>query len=171
MKKMKSLLIALTFFTAMTGFVQAQESKIAHIATQELLMAMPEYKTAQSDLEKLQTSYQAEMQEMGTELQKTMERYQREAATQTDEENIKRQGEVEATQNKILQYRQTASMDMQKKEGELLKPIYEKARAAIQKVARAKGFQYVLDSTTGTGLILADGYDLMADVKKDLGIL
>ena len=41
---------------------------------------------------------------------------------------------------------------------------------AIQKVARAKGFKYVLDSTTGTGLILADGYDLMADVKKDLGI-
>ena len=34
----------------------------------------------------------------------------------------------------------------------------------------AKGYKYVLDSTTGTGLILADGYDLMADVKKELGI-
>ena len=51
-----------------------------------------------------------------------------------------------------------------------MKPIYEKARTSIQKVARAQGFQYVLDSTTGTGVIIADGKNLMADVKKDLGI-
>ena len=43
----------------------------------------------------------------------------------------------------------------------------EKAQAAIQKIARAKGIQYVLDSTVGGGVILADGPDLMADVKKN----
>ena len=69
-----------------------------------------------------------------------------------------------------MEFRQNALRDLQKKEGELLKPVYEKARTAIQKVARAKGYQYVMDSTTGAGLILADGYDLMPDVKKDLGI-
>ena len=42
---------------------------------------------------------------------------------------------------------------------------------AIQKVARAKGYQYVLDSTPGAGgVIMADGYNLLADVKADLGI-
>jgi outer membrane protein len=50
-----------------------------------------------------------------------------------------------------------------------LKPITDKAKAAIQKVARAQGFEYVLDSTVGGGVILADGKDLMADVKKELG--
>ena len=40
----------------------------------------------------------------------------------------------------------------------------------MQKVARAKGYEYVLDSTTGTGIIMADGYDLMNDVKAELGI-
>jgi outer membrane protein len=45
----------------------------------------------------------------------------------------------------------------------------EKAQAAIQKVARAKGIQYVLDSTTGSGVLLADGTDLLVDVKKELG--
>ncbi|MEP2968991.1 MAG: OmpH family outer membrane protein, partial [Nonlabens ulvanivorans] len=34
----------------------------------------------------------------------------------------------------------------------------------------AKGFDYVLDSTTGTGVIMADGYDITPDVKKELGI-
>ena len=49
--------------------------------------------------------------------------------------------------------------------------IYEDkpSEAAIKKVAKAKGFQYVLDSTTGSGVLVADGTDLLADVKKELG--
>jgi outer membrane protein len=37
-------------------------------------------------------------------------------------------------------------------------------------VARAQGIQYVLDSATGNGVILADGTDLLAEVKIELGI-
>jgi outer membrane protein len=69
----------------------------------------------------------------------------------------------------IRQYQAQAQQDLQKKELELLKPITEDAKAAIIKVAKAQGFQYVLDSTQGQGVILADGKDLMADVKKELG--
>jgi outer membrane protein len=70
----------------------------------------------------------------------------------------------------ISAYRQQALQDLQKKEVDIYQPILEKARAAIQKVARAKGYQYVLDSATGNGVILADGFDLLMDVKKELGI-
>ena len=56
---------------------------------------------------------------------------------------------------------------MQKKEFDLLKPILEKADKAIETVARAQGYQYVLDSAM---LIMADGKDLMADVKAHLKI-
>jgi outer membrane protein len=108
---------------------------------------------------------------MGSELQKTYERYNREAETQTDEENGRRAQEVQETRTNISKYQQSALQTLQTKEQELLKPVYEKARLAIQKVARAKGFDYVLDSTTGAaGVIMADGYDLMQDVKTSLGI-
>lgn len=170
MKHVKTLVVALALILGTTGFMQAQDLKIAHIATQELLTSMPQYKQAQADLEKLQSSYDAEMSSMAEELKKTMTRYGNEAPNQTDETNLQRQAEVEQTRNKIMEYRQNALRDLQKKEGEALQPIVEKARVAIQKVARAKGFKYVFDSTTGTGLILADGYDLMPDVKKELGI-
>ena len=50
-----------------------------------------------------------------------------------------------------------------------MRPLIEKARAAIQKVAREQGFEYVIDATQGGALILSDGKDLMADVKKELG--
>ena len=45
----------------------------------------------------------------------------------------------------------------------------EKAQKAIQKVAKAKGVNYVLDATTGSGVLFAEGIDLLADVKKELG--
>jgi len=104
------------------------------------------------------------------EAQKKKKKYQAEATQKTEEENAERARELQATQQKIMQYRQTAQEDLQKKETDLLRPVYEKARTAIQKVAREKGYDYVLDSTTGTGVILADGYNLLSDVKKELGI-
>ena len=71
--------------------------------------------------------------------------------------------------SRIQKYQDDASKSLQDKSVELQKPLMEKAQAAIQKVARAKGVQYVLDSTVGSGVLLADGVDLLADVKKELG--
>lgn len=69
----------------------------------------------------------------------------------------------------IRQFQGQAQEDLGSKEAALYKPIFEKAKAAIEKVANAQGIQYVLDSTQGGGVLVADGKDLMADVKKELG--
>lgn len=169
MKQFKTLFIALALILGATSFANAQ-TKVAHIATQELIESMPAYKSAMSQLEKLQKTYDAEIKDMLAEAQGTMQRYQAEAETKTEEENAKRAGELQATERRIQEHSQKARQDLQKKETDLIRPVIEKARVAIQKVAKAKGYQYVLDSTTGTGVILADGYDLMADVKKELGM-
>jgi len=169
MKQFKTLLIAFALTLGTSSFVNAQ-SKVAHIASQELVESMPAFKNAKGEIEKLNKTYDAEIRNMVLELQNTIKKYSQEAETKTDEENLKRQQEIQATEKSINDYRQNALKDLQKKEIELMKPIYENARTSIQKVARAQGFQYVLDSTTGTGVIMADGKNLMADVKKDLGI-
>lgn len=168
MKQFKTLLFAAVLFVGMTGFSVAQ-SKVAHINTTELVEAMPEMKSAQAEIQKLQKTYEAEIKTMATELQNKMKQYQAEVDTKTDEENAKRAQEVETMNQSISQYQNQARQDLAKKEGELLKPIFEKAKAAIQKVARSQGFQYVLDSTQGGGVIVADGKDLLADVKRELG--
>jgi outer membrane protein len=69
-------------------------------------------------------------------------------------------------QKRIVDYRDNAQKELQQKESEIVKPIMEKVKASIVKVGKAKGFQYVLNSE---GLFLADGPNLTADVKKDLG--
>lgn len=172
MKNFRTFFIAMALALGTIGATSAQDlTIIAHINTQELIEAMPGYTSAMNELEKLQNTYSTRIQEMMKEATTLSQQYQAEASTKTDEENAARARELEETQTKIIEYRQNAARDLQKKEGELLKPVFEKARAAIQKVAKEKGYDYVLDSTQGTGVLLADGYNLMPAVKKELGIV
>ena len=168
MKQFKTLLLATALCIGTISFTQAQ-SKVAHINTQELITAMPEYKAAIAEVETLSKTYQADIQGMGTEFQNKVKQYDAEAASKTQEENTKRAQEVQTMEQNIRQYQGTAQQDLQKKEVELLKPITEKAKTAILKVARAQGFDYVLDSAQGV-TIMSDGKNLLDDVKKELGI-
>ncbi|KAF2518220.1 OmpH family outer membrane protein [Flavobacterium salilacus subsp. salilacus] len=168
MKQLKSLLIAAILFVGTSQVVSAQ-AKVAHINVTELMGAMPEMKAANTQLENYGKTFDNEYRIMVEEYQNKIKKYDQEAATVSDAINETRSQEVQEMGNRIQQYQQTASKDMQKKQEEILKPILEKAKAAIQKVAKAKGYQYVLDSTVGSGVIVADGPDLLADVKKELG--
>lgn len=169
MKNLKLIAIAVVLFVAGTSLTNAQ-TKIAHINTQDLVEAMPEMKAAQSQLDKLKKTYDTQLKDMYKELETKAKQYDSEASTKTDEENAKRVQEVQGMQGNIQAFNQQAMQDLQKKEVDILQPILDKARQAIQKVARAQGIQYVFDATPGGGILLADGKDLLADVKKELGI-
>lgn len=169
MKRIKTLLIAVALTLGATSFMHAQ-TKVAHISAQELVESMPDYTSAMSQLEKLGKTHEADIQEMVKEYQATLERYDAEATTKTDEENQRRMAELQQTQRSIGEFEQTIRQEMQKKQMDLLKPVMEKANETIQKVARDKGYEYVLDTSPGAGILLADGYDLMPDVKKALGM-
>ena len=169
MKQIKTLLIAATLLIGATSFSNAQ-SKIAHIDTQALLTSMPEMKTAQGQLEKLQKTYDTEIKAMAKEFETKVQQYGNEEGSKTQEENEKRILEVQGMEKNISAYRQQAMEDLRKKELDVYQPILDKARAAIQKVARDQGINYVMDATAGSGLLLADGKDLLVDVKKELGI-
>jgi len=167
MKNLKHLLIAALFMVA-PSLTYAQ-SKVAHIDTQKLISEMPEVIAAQKQLEQLEKTYTSEIENTYKEFQTKAQSYSADAANQTDVTNQARQKELETMQQNINQYRETAAQDLQKKQVEMMRPLYDKARAAIEKVASAQGFDYVLDASAGGSVIMAKGKDLMADVKKDLG--
>lgn len=167
MKNLKSLIVAFLMALPMT-FSYAQ-SKVAHIDTQKLIGEMPEVIAAQKQLEQLEKTYTSEIENTYKEFQTKAQSYSADAANQTDVTNQARQKELETMQQNINQYRETAAQDLQKKQVEMMRPLYDKARAAIEKVAAAQGFDYVLDASAGGSVIMAKGTDLMADVKAELG--
>ena len=168
MKNLKTLLLA-TLMTALPITLTYAQSKIAHIDTQKLISEMPEVIAAQKQIKAVEETYTKEIENTYKEFQTKAQSYSADAANQTDVTNQARQTELESMQQNIQKYRETAAQDLQKKQGEMMRPLYEKARAAIEKIASAQGFDYVLDASAGGSVIMAKGKDLMADVKSELG--
>lgn len=168
MKQLKKLALILILFVATTGFLHAQ-SKIAHINVSELLTEMPEMKAAQGELKKLQETYRADIESSMTELKNKFTQYQNEAASMSEEENQKRAQELQGFEKNIGEAQQAAQQELQKKQAELFEPISKKAKAAIEKVAAAQGYDYVVDASPGLGVIVAKGKNLLPEVKQELG--
>ena len=164
MKQIKTLLIAAIALIS----VQATnaQSKIAHVDTNEIMSKMPAVIDGQNQLKKLGETYDKDYKALVEEYQAKVKKYDGEAEKATDAVNQTRQVEVQDMIKRINEFEKTAQADLQKKEAEIMKPITEKVRASIEKVGKAKGFQYVLNADS---LLLKDGTDLTPDVKKDLG--
>ena len=163
-KKLSSTILFLFVVVSMTA-----QSKVAHINSQALISEMPEVKEAQAQLEKLQKTYATEIEASMKEYQTKLQTYGADQQNQTEVTNQARAKELQGMEQNIQQYQQIAQQDIQKKQADLLKPLIDKAKAAIQKIAKEQGFDYVIDATDGGSLILANGKDLMAEVKVELG--
>ena len=174
-RKIRNWVLTAAFVLGGTTIAMAQ-AKIAHIDSQKLLKEMPEMKTAQAQLQKLEQSYTNDIQASVKEYQKKLEDFQRKVNALTEAQLKEKQAELEkeqraleTMQNNIRQAQQTASEEYQKKSQALIEPIMEKAKKAVQKVAKTQGYQYVLDSAAGAGVIVSYGKDLFNDVKKESG--
>ena len=164
MKQLKTLLIAAIFILGASQTINAQ-AKTAHVDVSEIMSKMPAMLDAQKQLEKLNGTYDSDYRKMVEEYQAKLKKYEAEAPTVTDEVNGERSKEVQDMQNRIVAFRDNAQKELQQKESDIVKPLMDKVRNSIQKVGKAKGYQYVLDGST---LLLADGPNITEDVKKDL---
>ena len=166
MKRQFKTLVIAAFIVVVGSQTAMAQAKVAHVDVSELMAKMPAMLEAQKQLEKLSGTYDGEYKTMVEEYQGKLKKYEQEATTVTDAVNETRSKEVQDMQKRIVDYRDNAQKELQQKEADIVKPIMEKVKASIQKIGKAKGYQYVLNSE---GMLLADGPNLTADVKKDLG--
>jgi outer membrane protein len=165
---MKQLTKWMMFAFVLVGLNQNvfAQAKVAHVDFREVMTKMPQMIEANKQLEQLSKTYDTEFGNMVAEYRSKLEKYENEATTKTDKENEDRARELQDMEKRIQDYRQNAQKELSQKENDLMQPLMEKAKKAVEKVGKAKGFQYVMD---GSMLLLMDGPDLTADVKKELG--
>lgn len=164
MKIFKNAILAVV---AVLGMQTANaQAKTAHVDVNDITTKMPAMIEARKQLEKITENYSKEYKTLVEEYQAKGKKYEAEAASVSDAVNQTRQQEMQDMGKRISDFQENAQADIQKKEGDLMKPLVEKIKASIAKVGKAKGYQYVLDVSS---LLLADGPDITVDVKKDLG--
>jgi outer membrane protein len=148
----------------------ANAQKIAHVNLDSLISIMPESKTAQQSVQDYAKQLEQQVTAMQTELNTKYQTYQTEAPNLAEIVKTSREKELNDLNQRIQDFQQQAQADYQKKSAELSKPVYEKAKKAIDVVAKENGFKYVLDTSTGLVLYNEPADDIIAMVIKKLGI-
>lgn len=144
--------------------------KIGHIDVNLLISIMPEAKKANTQLETMTKGFESDYQKMVTEFQNLQQKYNNEAAQQSEAMNQTRAKELQDKAARIQTFQENAQKELSAKQSELFAPIFKKAQDAVDAVAKEKGLNYVLNYASGA-IVYDDGsLDLMEPVKKKLGI-
>lgn len=168
----KVLIIAIVAFLTVAGTsVSAQNFKFGHINSQEILSAMPDRDSAEAKIKKYAQSLQDQIEQLQVEFNKKYQDYLQKRSTFTDAIREMKEKELTDMQQRAQEYQQVAEQDYQRYQSEVMKPVIEKADAAIKKVAKANGFIYIFDTSSGVLLYFSEqSVDITPMVKKELGI-
>ena len=167
MKKTLILIAACLF--AFGGNAVAQKNiKLGHINSQELLQIMPGRDTAQATLQKEAAEIESTLKTMQSELERISNEFMQKQAEWTELIRNTKRSEIQDMQTRIQAFYENAQKQLQELETELTKPIVDRAKKAIEDVAREGGYTYIFDGATL--LYSQDSEDIMPQVKKKLGL-
>lgn len=161
----------LTICLAITAFFAAEaQNKLGYINSNELLVLMPESKAMQTELESFAKGLESQLMAMQSEGETKLAEYQQNEATMSDLLKQDKVRELESIQQRILEFQQNAQQALAAKEQELLSPILDKARKAIEDVAKEGSYTYIFDASTGNILYADESENILPLVKTKLGL-
>ena len=168
---MKKLFLVVSFLTlTLVGSAQ----KYAVVDTRYILDRLPDYKTAQQQLDVMAAIWQKQIDSMQASLDKMYREFDAEQIMLTAELKKRKEDQLFAREKELrdLQRKRFGfEGDLFRKRQELVKPVQDKVYNAIQKMAAAKGYDFVLDKSEGITIIFADPkLDKSEEVLKELGI-
>jgi len=163
-------IVALIGFVAIAAFANAQASpKFGHIDSQELLLSMPERADAEKKVQDFAKTLENTLKTMTTEYQAKLADYQTKEAAMTKTEKETVEGEIMQLQQRIQDFQVSAQEKIKKQEAELLQPMIDKAKKAIEDVGKENGFTYIFDSSVGA-TVYNNGENILPKVKAKLGL-
>lgn len=163
----KRFVLALLIALPMTTFAQ----KFGVVEIESVITTMPDYTQVQSQLVDASKVYEDELGKLNEEMNKKITEYQALEQDATTPQAIKerRIQEINELDQKIQQFRNTATQDLQRQQQQLMAPIEQKFNAAVKAVGQEGGYTFIFP----TGISLYDGTnveDVTALVKAKLGI-
>ena len=168
---LKKLLMLVLFVAPLSLCAQ----KFAHFDYAAIMQAMPEYKTAQTELEGIYKQYQTEIEGMQKELQTKAEKYQKEDTDATPA-NIKErhQQELQDMYQRLQQAQQDNSDNFNKEQQKKMQPIMQKVMNAVNTIAQEGGYVYIVDKNASqqAGIVINEtlSTEVTSAIMKKLGV-
>lgn len=169
-----TLLLAFAFMASLLPVASVSAQRIAFVNTKYILDQMPEYSSAQKELDRLSKQWQEEIDERHLQIKRMRDAYNAEAILLTEEMKRSRLDEVDRREREardLQKKRFGPGGDLFKKREELIKPVQDRVYTAVKEVA---GTSYVavfdIGGASSNLLFASEKYDKSDSVLRKLGI-
>lgn len=169
-QKLTLALAAAAFLLIGTGSANAQ--KFGYLNSQELLSSMPETDSVQTQVADLGKELESQFKAMQAEMTTKAQDLQSNLSTLSETVRKQKEKDLFDLQTRLEEFQQSAQQEIQTKQMTLLKPVMEKAQAAITKVAKEQGLTAVFDLAAGGIAYYNESQmvNMLPLVKQSLGI-
>lgn len=171
MKKYKFItgFFCVALFISASSFAQ----KYCYVNTEHILENIPEYKSAQKQLDQISVQWQKEIEAKYTMIDKLYKDYQADQILLTEEMRKKRESEIVNKEKEVKDMQKQrfgVDGDLFKKKQELVKPIQDKIYNAIKKMATDQSYAVVFDKAGALTMLFANPkYDKSDEILLQLG--
>ncbi len=165
---LKKIILAVALMLPAFAFAQSTV-KIGVVDTNTLLQAMPETSAAQTKLADVSKKYEETYNKLIEEYKRLAEEFQsmkEDTPAAIKEKNAR---DLADKQTRIQQFEQQAQEDLGKQQNELMAPIMQKVKSAIEAIG-AEGKFTVISEKPAFIYIGSDAVDITNDVKNRLGL-
>ena len=162
------VMVATAFLLVLPGVAAAQMGEIRYINSQDILAEAPGAKEAQAQFEQDMQGYQAEVQQMATELDNLVNQYETQQAMLSPSAKQQREADIRAKQQAYQQ--ELAAIDERagQRQQELVQPVMDRINQVIEQI-RAEGSYAIIFDVAGGGVVAADSaLDLTQEVIRRL---
>jgi len=173
---MKHLIAIFIFLGGLlsASVITAQKQSLAYVDTDYILQQIPEFRSAQKQLDDMAEQWKQEIKKREDDIDKLTKAYQAEYVVLPEDTRKKREDEITQKQKDLSQYKTEkfgASGELFKKRQQLLKPVQDKVFDAIQKLAKTNSYDFVFDKAGAVTMLFSNPkYDRSDDVLELLGI-
>lgn len=146
MKRTFRLLIVAIVF-AVGGSTYAQKAvKLGHFNSSELMQRMPEADSVQTVLKDYAAELEAELKAMQDEYTRLAQEYETKKDQLTDLLRANKENEIRGVAERMQAFQQSAQIDLQNKQNELMNVLVEKIKGVVAEIAKENKYTYIFES-------------------------
>jgi outer membrane protein len=147
---------ALALVALLSGQASAQGQKNGYIRSSVLLDQAPGRVEAQAQFEKETAPYGEQIKRMRDSLTAMIDTYQKAQATLSATARDARGRDIQAKEAEYQRRTTDLQQKAQQREGELVQPILDRVKAAIEEVRVEGGYSFVFNADQGSSLVAMD---------------
>jgi outer membrane protein len=148
--------IALALVALIGGRASAQGQKSAYIRSSILLDQAPGRVEAQAQFEKETAPYGAQIKRMSDSLTAMITGFDKSQASLSATAREARGREIQAKEAEYQRRTRDLQQKAQQREGELVQPILDRVKAAIEEVRVEGGYSFIFNADQGSSLVAMD---------------